>query len=146
MDGSNPSVWRAVLAALQSDYASLGLAGISGAIAAAIADWRGWAQLLRKAVVGAICAVYISPLAVPMLQFFLPGIGVPEDRAPELGGFLMGMLGIVLVEFLLHVVSVRRQLLEGERRAAQIRPATPYNEAPAAVEANLDPPPQEKDL
>ena len=95
----------------KSDVGQLGLAGIAGAIAASMVEWDGWVQLARKVTVGCLSAIYLSELTVPLFRFLLGGLDIPRDHSVELSAFLMGMLGIVIIEFLMHIFrSYRRHV------------------------------------
>lgn len=106
---------KMVLQLLKNELVLLGLSGIAGAIAVAMVEWEGWFQLFRKITVGGLCAIYLSPLAVPLLSFFLDGLNVEAGHAPTLGGFIMGMIGIVLVEFIIHVFRTHSKIVMREK-------------------------------
>ena len=100
----NPiTAMKLVMSIIKSDYMTLGAAGVAGAIVSAVAEWRGWASLLQKVVVGGISAMYLSDLMIPILAVLLRGLTVSTDRADELSAFLVGMMGIVMFEFLTHL-------------------------------------------
>ena len=129
--------WVKVLwAIVKSDAASLGAAGVAGAVSVAMVEWDGWFQLARKVAVGLLCALYLSPIAVPILGFFLDGINVGRENAPTLGGFIMGMIGIVFIEFLLHIIRARKTMKLAERGHRRKRePSGP----PAGFDDNVAP-------
>lgn len=106
---------------LKSDTAHLGMAGIAGAVAAAMVEWSGWLHLLRKVVVGCLCAIYLSELMVPLLSVVLAGLSLPAGSSIELSAFLMGMLGIVIVEFFTHLFASYRN--RGAKPATLVDPS-----------------------
>lgn len=135
-------------ALLKTDVGSLGVAGVAGAIAVSMVEWSGWVQLARKVVVGGICAVYLAPLAVPLLSFFLNGLSVTESHAPTLGGFVMGMFGIVFVEFILHIIRARQKYNKTGTFVVppeHVPPVSPPMLPPSATDEALSPPPPPRD-
>lgn len=110
MDTWGPIV-RETLNALKSETAQLGVAGVAGAIAAALTKWNGFVELVRKVVVGALCAIYLSDLAVPLFKWALPIIGIEASASIKLSGFIMGIVGIIIIDFIIHVMRLRRDAL-----------------------------------
>lgn len=106
------SLIREIMTALKGETAQLGVAGIAGAIAASLTEWNGFVELIRKVVVGALCAIYLSDLAVPLLGFLLPQIGIDADASVKLGGFIMGIVGIIFIEFIIHIMRLRRDAMK----------------------------------
>ena len=107
---------KAIWSVLKSDTASLGIAGISGAIVASMVEWGGWLLFARRLAVGGICAIYMAPLSIPLLSYVLVGLSIDETRAPTLGGFIMGLIGMMVVDFLLQIFQSRR-ILAAVRKA-----------------------------
>ena len=105
------SLLREIFSALRGETAQLGVAGVAGAIAASLTEWNGFVELIRKIIVGALCAIYLSDLAVPLLAFLLPAIGIEEGASVRLGGFIMGIVGIIFIEFIIHIMRLRRDAL-----------------------------------
>lgn len=83
-------------------------AGLAGSAVAAAMEWNGVLPAIRKIVVGTLCALYLSPLMVPMLEWVLGTMQVPRDQAAGVSGFLMGVLGIIVIEILLKAFRFRR--------------------------------------
>lgn len=123
------SGWKILFEFLQSEAVSLGVAGIAGAVASAMVEWRGPKELIRKVVVGGIAAYYASDLAVPMLRFLLPGIGLDAEKAPNLAAFIMGMFAIVIFEFIYKVIRTRNKLVEENILSRNGQPAEPHRQA-----------------
>lgn len=92
-----------VLEWLQSDAAGAALAGAAGGLV----RWLTLRESLREGVgsltVGALCAVYLGPMAEPMLA---PVIGaLPLDASPEgFSSFLVGVGGIGLVGLIMETL------------------------------------------
>lgn len=83
-------------------------AGFLGSVVAAAMEWTGVLPGVRKIVVGTICAVYLSPLGLPLLAWILDGINVPAESAAGMSGFLMGVTGIVVIEIILKAFRLKR--------------------------------------
>lgn len=90
-----------------SSKAEVGLAGFAGGLVATLVDWRGVLFGFRCITVGVLCAMWLTPLGVPLLKFILTTIQVDTDKAQGMSGFLMGVLGIVFIEFILHIFKVK---------------------------------------
>lgn len=120
--------FKFIMQVLKNEMFVLGVSGVAGAIAVAMVEWDGWLQLLRKVTVGGLCAIYLSPLAVPLLAFFLSGLSVPTDNAPTLGGFIMGMVGIVIVEFFIHVFRTYSKIIVKQKNRERNKSNTDYKD------------------
>lgn len=99
-------LWHWIFTSIKhnSDVLFMALSGFSGAVATSMVEWQGWLDFSRRVVVGALCAIYMTDLAIPLLEYLLTGIRIDPSNAPKLGGFIMGMLGMMIVEFLIRVV------------------------------------------
>lgn len=92
---------------LQGESGKLLLAGLAGSAVSAAMEWTGVLPACRKIVVGSLCAMYLSPLAVPLLEWTLGAIKVPEENGATLGGFLMGVVGIIVIEIIIKAFRLR---------------------------------------
>ena len=93
------------------DIASAIAAGAAGGVVRSMALKSGWRQLLSNVVVGGILAVYVGPFASEIIAHPL-GIVNAQEMAPQLGPFLCGVLGMMLVEFFMGVLNRRKKELE----------------------------------
>lgn len=93
---------------LASTKGELLLAGLAGAVVSAVTEWNGWRLATRKVVVGVICALYLWPLALPLLGWALGALHIPQENAVSLSGFVMGMIGIIVIEIILKAFRLRR--------------------------------------
>lgn len=89
------------------------------AIAGALGGVVRWLTLkqppldgLVSVVVGAICAVYLGPAIQPILRPIVDFAGVDADAMQGLGGFLVGIGGILVSGFILDLWQLRRKLLK----------------------------------
>lgn len=103
---------------LAGDKGQLLVAGTAGAVVSSIMEWTGVLPALRKIAVGATTAYFLSPLAVPFLGWLLDGISVPTENAAGMSGFLMGVLGIVVIETIYRAAQIKLRNLGTEPPAA----------------------------
>lgn len=86
------------------------IAGALGGVVRWLTLRDHWTDGLISIVVGAICAVYISPLALPALVPTLGNIGVSSDSVGSLSGFLIGIGGITVSGLIMDLWRARRKL------------------------------------
>lgn len=84
------------------------VSGLAGSIVAAVTKWDGWTATLRKLIVGTIAAMYLSPLAAPIIRAGFGVIDVPKEGADGVSGFVVGMCGIVIIEVMMNAVKFQR--------------------------------------
>jgi len=101
------------LSHILGDKAELATAGLAGSTVSAAVDWRGVAAAMRRIVVGTLCAMFLSPLGLPLLRWLLSGAKIPVENAAGMSGFLMGVLGVVFIEYLLRVFRVKLNSVTG---------------------------------
>lgn len=101
---------------LPGDWKTLLTAGVAGSAVSAAMEWTGMLPAIRKMVVGTLCALYLSPLAVPVLTWALNGLSVPSAavRSTGLSGFLMGVVGIVVIEIIMKALQIKRDNMGGK--------------------------------
>lgn len=115
---------------LQGDKGSLLAAGFMGSVVSAAMEWNGVLPSLRKIIVGTLSAYHLAPLAVPMLSWILDGIHVPPDKADGISGFLMGVVGIVVIEIILKAFNLRRDSLTKAGTTSIVIPPLKQEETP----------------
>jgi hypothetical protein len=91
------------------DAARLALAGAAGGIVRWATLRHNWKEGAAALVIGALCAVYLSPVAESLVYSALPFLEKlgPPDRSSGLAPFLTGLGGITLTGFLIDVLSGR---------------------------------------
>lgn len=60
-------------------------------------------------VIGAICAVYLTPLAFPIIDPVLSNVVVDGEARARLASFVIGVGGIGVVSFVVDLWKVRRK-------------------------------------
>lgn len=102
-----------VLYWLASEPGRLALAGAAGGLV----RWLTLRESLRDGaislLVGCICALYIGPLAMPILDPIVSAIA-PGDDARGFSSFIVGLGGISIAGLLLDIITARRKSLEGD--------------------------------
>lgn len=88
-----------ILSLFGSDAGAAAIAGAAGGVVRWLTLRETWREGIISLFVGAICAIYLSPLAEPMLR---PFIGV--IHAPRLAPFVVGVGGIGLVGLIIDAM------------------------------------------
>jgi hypothetical protein len=99
-----------------TDKTQLVVAGALGGLVRWLTLRDHWIDGLIAIIVGAICAAFISPLALPALSPFLGQIGMPPESVNGFSGFLIGVGGISVSGLLLDVWRLRRKMI-GEKKS-----------------------------
>lgn len=92
---------------LTSSEGKVALAGIAGSAVSVAMEWTGVLSSVRKLFVGAVTAYYLSPIGMPMFQWALGSVNVPEEQSASVGGFIIGIGGIIIVEIILKAFRIR---------------------------------------
>ena len=89
------------------------------AVAGALGGLVRWATLklppldgVVSVVVGSICAVYVGPAIQPILRPIVDFAGIDAESMQNLGGFLVGIGGILVSGLILDFWQARRKLLK----------------------------------
>lgn len=85
----------------------LATAGLAGSIVTAVMGWDGPLALFRVMTVGTLSAIYLGPLGVPLLELVLGGINVPKENAASVGGFILGIAGVSIIEIITTAFRVK---------------------------------------
>ncbi len=96
------------------------IAAVAGGVVSAAMDWNGFLPATRKLVVGGIAAYYLSPIAAPYLEWILEGISVPADKAIGMSGFIMGVVGIVVIETIQKAAQIKLGKISVQQVEAQV--------------------------
>jgi hypothetical protein len=80
---------------LHSDLGQAALAGAAGGLVRWLTLRDSWRDGLASLFVGGICAIYLSPLAQPVLQPVFGAIS-PDGDASSFAAFVVGLGGIAL--------------------------------------------------
>lgn len=97
------NIWEA----LSSDGGKLVLGGVFGSAVAGVFEWKGVLATIRKIFVGAVTAYYLGPIGVPLFQWAGGLAHIPMEPSTSVGGFVIGVGGMTIVEFLVKVWRFR---------------------------------------
>lgn len=103
----NVSLWEW----FSTDKGQLALAGLAGSAVNAVMEWEGVLPGIRKLFVGATAAYFLGPIGVPLFTWAGNSLNLPTDQASSVGGFLMGVSGVVVVEIIMRVWKSRKEQL-----------------------------------
>lgn len=97
----------------------MAIAGALGGVVRWLTLKTGVLDGIISVVVGAICAVYIGPLAAPVINHFFGEIVLDANSRLGLSGFVIGICGVGASGFILDMLSHRRKamrmLMEGDK-------------------------------
>lgn len=92
---------------ITSSEGKLALAGVAGSAVSVAMEWTGVLSSLRKLFVGAMAAYFLNPLGMPLFQWALGSLNVPEEQSASVGGFIIGVGGVVIIEIILKAFRIR---------------------------------------
>ena len=92
-----------------SEKAQIAIAGAAGGVVRWLTLREDWKDGLISIVVGAICSLYLSPLALPVLEPTLGKIITNQDQVAGFSGFVIGIGGIAVAGSVLDVWKARRK-------------------------------------
>lgn len=98
---------------LGSDPGRAALAGALGGIVRWLTLRHSWKEGVVTLIVGGICAMYLGPLALPLIEPFIAKVA-PTGDAGGLSSFLIGMGGISISGLVLDMFDRRRRGIKGE--------------------------------
>lgn len=94
---------------LIGEKGQLAIAGSLGGMVRWLTLREDWRSGLTSLLVGAICAVYLGPIAIPTLEPIVGKIVVDAASRAGLSGFLIGIGGIAVAGFVIDLWKARRQ-------------------------------------
>lgn len=94
---------------LSTAKAEIAIAGIAGSAVSVVMEWEGFIPGIRRLFVGAVTAFFLGPVGVPVFSWAFGKIDIPQEHAASVGGFLMGITGVVLVEIILKAAKLKRK-------------------------------------
>lgn len=88
---------------LGMDKAQLLIAGAFGGVVRWLTLRAHWSDGLIAIIVGALCSLYMSQLAMPIVAPFLTNLHVEPESMIGFSGFLTGMGGLSLAGFVIDL-------------------------------------------
>ncbi len=83
------------------------LAGVAGSAVSVAMEWNGVGSGARRLFVGAVAAYFLAPIGIPMFQWALGHLEVPGEQSASVGGFIIGIGGVIIVEIILKAFRIR---------------------------------------
>jgi len=96
-----------------SGKGEMALAGIAGSAVSVVMEWTGVLSGIRRLFVGAVTAYFMAPVGLPLFQWSLSNIEVPSEQAAGVGGFILGIGGVIIVEIILKMFRLRHAEIKG---------------------------------
>ena len=93
---------------ISSGKGEVALAGIAGSAVSVVMEWTGIMAGIRRLFVGAVTAYFLAPVGLPMFAWTLGKIDVPSEQAAGVGGFILGIGGVIIVEIILKAFRIRK--------------------------------------
>ncbi len=100
-DPPDPFAW------MFTDESKAALAGAAGGIVRWVTLREHWKDGLTSLLVGALCAIYLGPLANPLLEPWMGPI-VPGRDTNGFSSFVVGLGGISISGMLIDLIRARR--------------------------------------
>ena len=101
-------MWEAVSLWILGSKGQAVIAGALGGVVRWLAVRQKWQNGLVSVVVGAICALYLAPLAIPALEPIIGTIVIDPARQAGFSGFIIGMGGVGVVGFFIDFWRARK--------------------------------------
>lgn len=112
----------AMIAFFSSDQLQLMVAGLLGGLVRWATLKEPWRQGLMSLVVGTVCARYLGPLSVPILEPIVGKLTADPQATIGLSGFVIGVGGIAVSGFVLDIWNAkRRQVKRDEEETSRRR-------------------------
>lgn len=96
---------------LSSPNGQVAISAVAGAAVNAVFEWKGVYATTRKMFIGSTSAYFLAPVGVPMVQKSLAWFSVPETSSASVGGFIIGVTGVFLIEVIIIAVRSRFKTL-----------------------------------
>jgi len=113
-DGSSPTPGAAkLLVWLATPEGQAAIAGAAGGLVRTLTLRDNWREGVPNLIVGCICAIYLHPLALPLLAPTIGRLDIPPQSLVGLSGLVMGVGGMSIVGFGLDVIKARRAAIGG---------------------------------
>jgi hypothetical protein len=93
---------------IASGKGEIALAGMAGSAVSVAMEWSGVISGVRRLFVGAVTAYFLAPVGIPMFKWVLGRIDVPVEQSAGVGGFILGIGGVIIVEIILKAFRIRR--------------------------------------
>lgn len=100
-----------LVAWLFSDAGRAAIAGAAGGVVRWVTLRDNWREGLTGLAVGSLCAIYLGPLAEPILKPVIGAIA-PDGDVAGFSSFVIGLGGISISGFILDIIRLHRSKIE----------------------------------
>lgn len=100
---------------LASASGQIAISGALGGLVKSITLRERWFEGLGSLIVGCFCALYISPLAIPVIEPVIGSIMSQKGQVSTFAGFVTGIGGMALVGLIFDIIAARRRSLQESR-------------------------------
>lgn len=100
---------------LLGEKGQIAIAGALGGIVRWLSLREDWQSGLISIIVGAICALYLAPLAIPTIEPLIGKIVVDSASRAGFSGFLIGIGGIAVSGFVIDLWKARTRQVKREK-------------------------------
>lgn len=90
-------------------------AGASGGIVRWLSLKESWRDGARNIVIGVLCAAYLGPIGTSLISPALSIVEADAARRGNVGGFLIGIGGSMIVSFIINVWRLRAAMGKREK-------------------------------
>ncbi|PLK69879.1 hypothetical protein C0V73_15700 [Rhizobium sp. TH135] len=67
---------------------------------------------IRRLFVGAVTAYFLALVGLPIFRWVLGQVDVPVEQSAGVGGFILGIGGVIIVEIILKAFRIKRAELK----------------------------------
>ena len=99
---------------LSTENSKLAIAAVAGATVSSVFEWKGVLPTIRKIFIGAVTAFYLGPVGVPLFQWAGGLVNIPLEPSASVGGFVIGIGGMTIVELIVKIWRFRLHELPHE--------------------------------
>ncbi|GEM_PF-660167 len=89
-------------------------AGMAGGAVRWYSEREHWKTGVGSILIGGICAKYLGPFTLGLMESMI-GIKI-SDEANTTGAFIMGLLGILLIRYVMDKFKYRTEILAKQRK------------------------------
>jgi len=93
---------------------SVVFAGMAGGAVRWYSERENWKTGIGSIIIGGICAKYLGPFTLGLMESMV-GIKI-SDEANTTGAFVMGLLGILLIRYVMDKFKYRTEILAKQRK------------------------------
>ncbi len=109
-------VWSDFISWMGTTKGQVALAGALGGVVRSITLRENWRDGLLTLITGAVCATYLTPLVMPVLEPTLGKLVIQPDALSTFSGFVVGIGGMAVAGFVIDIWTARRRAVHRSNR------------------------------